>query len=328
MKKSANSRKAAWLLVLATACGQELTPPASRRATSNTPESPSEGTTGDGGASAVPAPPAPLPLPDRPIYTTFGGAGDEELGGAGGESTPTEPAYGGAAGSTAARAGAAGGGARGSGIAAAGGGFGGSKTEASAGTHGLGGAVSEAAGGTLASTGGEVAGAGASSESQAKALLFSEYIEGAGSLKALEIFAPDATSLEGCELDTYFNGKTEPARLALHGSLGAGAVQVLCSSALATLEPGRCERSTNLTFNGDDALALSCNGVVLDVIGQIGVDPGDSWGAGATVDHCLRRSCAVTSGRVDGTQPFDPELEWTPQAPDDLSDLGQRQCSR
>ena len=32
------------------------------------------------------------------------------------------------------------------------------------------------------------------------------------------------------------------------------------------------------TFNGDDAMALSYNGTNIDVIGQIGVDPGSSWG--------------------------------------------------
>ena len=31
-------------------------------------------------------------------------------------------------------------------------------------------------------------------------------------------------------------------------------------------------------FNGDDAVALSYNGVNIDVIGQIGFDPGSSWG--------------------------------------------------
>jgi hypothetical protein len=157
--------------------------------------------------------------------------------------------------------------------------------------------------------------------------LFSEYVEGSGSMKALEIYALASSSLEGCELHTYFNGKLEPTRLALHGELERGAVQVLCSSALATAQPPLCDRSTNLTFNGDDALALSCDGALLDVIGQIGVDPGDAWDVGATLDHTLRRRCSVAQGRTDGNQPFQVDAEWLTLGVDTFSDLGKRDCA-
>lgn len=337
MTKNANWQRAAWLLVLVTACGQELTPPVPRRPNTNAPESPSEGTTGDGGADAAAPSRQPLPLPDRPIYTTFGGASDDEPGGTSAETGGRGGA--GAAGMGGERSVMAG--------AATAGGLGGTSPTRvdvptagrdDGGTPSVSGSGSESgssAGSGSGSGSGSSAGSDAGSsggtasstpETPAKALLFSEYLEGAGSLKALEIFAVEAGSLEGCELDTYFNGKAEPTRLTLHGSLDAGAVQVLCSSAMATLEPTRCQRSTNLTFNGNDALALSCDGVLLDVIGQIGVDPGDSWGMGATVDHSLRRNCSVTTGRIDGAQPFEPELEWTPHPADDRSDLGKHDC--
>jgi hypothetical protein len=91
-------------------------------------------------------------------------------------------------------------------------------------------------------------------------------------------------------------------------------------------QPKLCSRSTNLTFNGDDALALTCGATVLDVIGQIGVDPGEAWGQDATVDHGLRRLCDVKVGRSDGTQPFDPALEWSSFGLDTFSDLGKREC--
>jgi len=158
------------------------------------------------------------------------------------------------------------------------------------------------------------------------ALLLGEYVEGSGSFKALEIYALEASSLEGCELQTYFNGKLEPSGLALHGQLARGDVYVLCTLALATAQPGACDRSTSLTFNGDDALALSCDDVLLDVIGQIGVDPGESWGAGATLDHTLRRRCDVIAGRRDGNTPFEVEPEWLTLGKDTFSDLGVRSC--
>lgn len=157
-------------------------------------------------------------------------------------------------------------------------------------------------------------------------LLFSEYVEGSGSFKAVEIVSLNAASLEGCELRTYFNGKLEPTRLALHGALEAGGLHVLCSSALATAQPARCDRSTNLTFNGDDALALACGGRLLDVIGQVGVDPGEAWSSGATADHTLRRRCEVTAGRQDGSQPFDSAVEWEQLGTDVFDDLGSRAC--
>jgi hypothetical protein len=157
--------------------------------------------------------------------------------------------------------------------------------------------------------------------------LFTEYVEGTGSSKALELYALTASSLEGCELETYFNGKLEPARLALHGEIPAGETYVLCSSALASAQPPLCDRSTNLTFNGDDALALRCGGQLLDVIGQIGVDPGAAWGEGATADHTLRRHCDVSSGSSSGSEPFEPAEEWSSFGPDLFEDLGLRVCT-
>jgi hypothetical protein len=157
-------------------------------------------------------------------------------------------------------------------------------------------------------------------------LLLSEYVEGTKSNKALEIFALRGGSLEGCELQTYFNGKTEPAKLALQGELATGATYVLCSKELAEAEPTRCTRTTNLTFNGDDALALVCGGVVQDLFGELGVDPGESWGMGATLDHTLQRRCEVTAGRTDASMPFGIDAEWVTFDADTFSGLGQRGC--
>jgi hypothetical protein len=157
--------------------------------------------------------------------------------------------------------------------------------------------------------------------------LFTEYVEGSGSSKALELYALAASSLEGCDLETYFNGKLEPTRLALHGEIPASETYVLCSSALGSAQPALCDRTTNLTFNGDDALALRCGGVLLDVIGQIGLDPGEAWGEGATADHTLRRHCDVRVGRSAGSEPFEPTTEWSSFGSDIFDDLGQRACT-
>ncbi len=189
-----------------------------------------------------------------------------------------------------------------------------------------GGAHQGAAGGDASATPGTAGENASAMEAPPPALLLSEYVEGSGRFKALEIFAITGGSLERCELRTYSNGKTEPSRLALHGELASGANTVLCSPELAANEPLRCQRSTNLIFNGDDALAIACDDDVQDVFGQIGVDPGDSWDLGATLDHTLRRRCAVTSGRSDGGSAFRVDAEWETLGVDTFADLGQRRC--
>jgi hypothetical protein len=277
------------VLSFVAACGQELVVPESSKPqkTKAAENAPDQGFTGAGGAADEASTKPRLPVAEEPIFTTFGGAGGDA-------STP-----GGAGGDTLETESSGAGGKPGS----SGGSFGGSDGGGSA-----------------------VAGAGGAPSGPA-ALLFSEYVEGTGSFKALEIYALEASSLEGCELLTYSNGKLEPARLALHGQLARGDVHVLCSSALATALPNACNRSTNLNFNGDDALALSCEGRVLDVVGEIGVDPGDSWGTGATLDHTLRRRCEVTMGRSGGDAPFAIDAEWLTLGADTFSDLGVRNCA-
>lgn len=290
------------VLSFVAACGQELALPDNSKPqkTKGTENAPEQGFTGAGGAAEEAATKPRLPVAEQPIFTAFGGAGGEAstLGGAGGADSDGET---GSSGGKRSSSGASSGGSGGSG-----GGSGGS--------------------GGVSGSGSADAGSGGASSGPA-ALLFSEYVEGTGSFKALEIYALEASSLEGCELLTYSNGKSEPLRLALHGELGRGDVQVLCSSSLATAQASACDRSTNLTFNGDDALALSCAGQVLDVIGEIGVDPGDSWGAGATLDHTLRRRCEVLSGRTAGTAPFAIDAEWLTLGADTFSDLGVRNCT-
>jgi hypothetical protein len=312
-----------WVLAVvcsASACGQELALPTADSGKTSVADAPVDGTTGASGAPAEAPPRARLPIADTPIFTEFGGAGGDETAGAG-DAVATMSGSGGSGATSRG----------GSGGSAGHGGAGGSGGRASTGgSVGVSGAAGTKASAGAAGSGAGDAGSGGSGGAVTAgppAILFSEYVEGSGSFKALEIYAMAASSLEGCELQTYFNGKLEPSRLALHGSLTQGRVQVLCSSALATTQPSLCDRSTSLTFNGDDALALSCGGVLLDVIGQIGVDPGDAWAAGATADHTLRRRCSVTVGRADGSQPFEPDAEWLLFGVDTFSDLGAHGCS-
>ncbi|MBU1410648.1 hypothetical protein KKC22_03930, partial [Myxococcota bacterium] len=78
-----------------------------------------------------------------------------------------------------------------------------------------------------------------------------------------------------------------------------------------------------MVFNGDDAVDLVCGGVTLDVIGQIGVDPGSEWGTGltSTSDNTLQKKCEVFTDS-DGSDVFDPASQWDGFATDTVSDLG------
>jgi hypothetical protein len=99
---------------------------------------------------------------------------------------------------------------------------------------------------------------------------------------------------------------------------------VVCSPTLAARLPA-CTHSATLTFNGNDAVLLACDGAVVDAIGTLGQDPGASgWGSGdaRTTDMTLQRDCAVTAGDPDPSDPFEPDLQWIAVGADATKGLG------
>jgi hypothetical protein len=181
-----------------------------------------------------------------------------------------------------------------------------------------------------ASNGGNAATGGASSgppPPSAGDVFFSEYVEGSASYKAIELYAVKSVTLTGCDLVTYSNGESRRS-LALLGELAAGDVYVLCSPNLATLLGPVCDRSTSLIFNGNDAVALECDDVMLDVLGTAGVDPENgAWsGEGAsTLNQTLRRRCGQAPD-LDPSDPFDPAVEWLGLPTDTFDGLGDPRC--
>ncbi len=149
-------------------------------------------------------------------------------------------------------------------------------------------------------------------------LFFSEYIEGSSNNKALEIYNGTGAAVDlaagGYQVQMFFNGSSSAGlTLALTGTVAAGDVYVLAQS---SADPAILAQA-DLTngggwFNGDDAVVLSNAGGVLDVIGQIGVDPGSEWGSGltSTADNTLRRKVDICAGDPDGSDAFDPAVEW------------------
>lgn len=195
------------------------------------------------------------------------------------------------------------------------------------GPGGHGGSSSGSLGGSSGTPSGDGGTAGAVPVAE-HAFYFSEYVEGSASYKALELTAEVASSLDGCQLVTFSNGSAMGASIALAGNVAAGATYTLCSTTLAELLGAACDRATNLSFNGDDAVALVCDGVTLDVIGQIGVDPGTAWTgpSGSTLNATLRRRCDHLAPDPDGADPFDPDVAFTPLPVDTFDGLGDPAC--
>ncbi|MFD1737017.1 DUF6359 domain-containing protein [Bacillus salitolerans] len=162
--------------------------------------------------------------------------------------------------------------------------------------------------------------------SPASDLFISEYIEGGSYNKAIELYNGTGSeiNLSSYTLEIYSNGASEASNtLSLSGTLANSETYVLAhpSSDPAILAIADVQNGSVINFNGDDALVLKNNGTVIDSFGQVGVDPGSSWG-GITVDKTLVRKADIVTGDANPTDSFDPSIEWDVNAKDTFSFLG------
>lgn len=161
-------------------------------------------------------------------------------------------------------------------------------------------------------------------------LFFSEYIEGSSNNKALEIYNGTGSAVDlaadGYNIQMFFNGSASAGlTINLTGTVADGDVFVLAqSSANAAILAQADQVSSASWYNGDDAVVLRKSTTVIDVIGQIGLDPGTEWGSGlvSTADNTLRRKADICAGDPDGSNAFDPSLEWDGYANDTFDGLG------
>lgn len=167
-------------------------------------------------------------------------------------------------------------------------------------------------------------------------LFFSEYIEGSSYNKALEIYNPTGSTIDlsGYKIEEYVNGNPGPPDHTINlssFSLSTGNVYVVCHTSF--VDPPRdtvCNLKTgSLDYNGNDAVVLKNRDTVIDVIGQLGVNPCGSgscnggWGTEntTTYNHTLVRKCGITQGDSNGNDIFDPSVEWDGYAIDTFSYL-------
>jgi len=160
-------------------------------------------------------------------------------------------------------------------------------------------------------------------------LLITEYLEGSGNNKALEIFngTEDLIALGSYSIERYTNGEPTGVSIPLDSvDLDAGESWVLANpQSEAALLALADQTSGNINFNGDDALVLVFAGTqVVDSFGRVGEDPGNFWSCdeGNTQNHTLRRISSICSGDTIVDNEFNPCDEWSFFASDVFTGLG------
>ncbi|WP_342600206.1 endonuclease [Psychrobacillus sp. FSL H8-0483] len=159
-------------------------------------------------------------------------------------------------------------------------------------------------------------------------LIISEYIEGGNFNKAIELYngTGKAVDLSAYSLEGYMNGNaSSPLKVNLTGSLDHGKTYVINhKDAHADIKSkGNQVDSNVINFNGDDAIVLKKANEVVDSFGQVGVDPGTSWGTTIkTADFTLVRKSSITSGDTNPNDAFDPATEWIGYPKDTLTYIG------
>ena len=156
-------------------------------------------------------------------------------------------------------------------------------------------------------------------------VLISQYIETitGSSPKGIEIYNSSNSpiifsNVNNLQVSQGTNGGTcslLPGTNITSGTLLAGEVWVIGSSELTTYAQSNAINLSGFTnynfdFNGNDALVLSLGGVVNDVFGTCGNDPGTSWsGSGVSTDN---QNIQIKSSIVSGTSIYwiDPSLRF------------------
>ena len=189
-------------------------------------------------------------------------------------------------------------------------------------------------------------------------LFFSEYVEGYGQNKAIEVYNPSLTTIDlsDYQIERYSNGATNSSAggvTNLTGMLVSGDAFVITSgetdtsSSFGFIDPILFSMSdlaepvgsypTPLHMNGNDAMVLTKNGQIIDVIGKVGEDPasgawtddaasGFTMGSWWTMQHTLIRKNTVLHGDNNGVDLFDPSLEWDSLVVGSWNNLGTHTC--
>ena len=171
---------------------------------------------------------------------------------------------------------------------------------------------------------------GAIISSSASANVFiTEYVEGSSNNKAIELFnnSGQSQNLDGYTLTYFFNGSPSAGTIIdLSGyNIEPNSTFVIShADAVFASMPYIGLTHSGSWFNGDDAVVLEQDGVVIDSLGQMGVDPGSEWydGVASTQNNTLRRVAGIQMGDINADDAFYPSVEWVEYEQDNTEGLG------
>ena len=154
-------------------------------------------------------------------------------------------------------------------------------------------------------------------------LYFSEYVEGLSNNKALEITNATGTSksLTGYVVKKQTNGSGAwSTGISLSGTLANNAKFVIVNSGIASTCYNKntaniATTASEMTFNGNDALGLFKNNVLIDVIGTF-----NGGSENFAADQTLQRKTTVTIPKTI----FNKTTDWTVLALDTCNGIGNK----
>jgi hypothetical protein len=185
-------------------------------------------------------------------------------------------------------------------------------------------------------------------------IFISEYVEGTGNNKAIELYNPTSNEIDlqvgNYSMGRELNGSGIPMLLPLTGVIPPHGTRVfvldkrdpngtgnevpvwedLQMVADTFVNPVYVQSNSPFYFNGDDSFVLVKNGnILLDVIGKIGEDPGTGWFdpndptmTPLTMDRTLVRKSNIGQGVGVNPSVFNPVIEWDVYPANDFSHLG------
>ncbi len=135
--------------------------------------------------------------------------------------------------------------------------------------------------------------------SSTASLYLSEYVEGSGNNKYIELYnpTPTAINLSGWSLRTYVNGAASPtATLPLSGSVPAGGTFVIRREPAGTWTGSAdlTDSGDTLNFNGNDPVGLYSGSTLVDIVGT----PGDASDHLNGYDPCPQAGQVISSHLV------------------------------
>lgn len=159
-------------------------------------------------------------------------------------------------------------------------------------------------------------------------LFISEYVEGSGYNKAIELFNGNSRTIDlsDYKLEFYLNGATKANfSINLSGYLTAYTTFVIANSLAASEILIVSDQTRNsIWFDGDDVVTLTYKNQIIDSIGQVGLATDKAWGNSPTrvKNSTLRRSPSVERADTDITDKVDFIHQWHGHGANNFDGLG------